>query len=168
MRLLHWMLVLAVAAAWITGSRIGPLHEYLGYSAAAVAFARLAWGFVGSYYARFSQFVRSPKPTWQYLREVAAGHAPRYLGHNPLGGWMVVALLSCVGALALTGWLYTTDMFWGYGWLASLHAWLGWLLLIMIAFHVAGVVFTSVQHRENLIVAMFSGKKARPGADDIS
>ncbi|TCS36073.1 cytochrome b [Paucimonas lemoignei] len=168
MRLLHWTLVITVAAAWITSDRISPLHEYLGYGAGAAALTRFIWGFAGSAYARFSQFVRSPGPTWRYLREVAAGKAPRYLGHNPLGGWMVVALLSCVGALVFTGWLYTTDMFWGYGWLASLHGWLGWLLLILIAFHVAGVVFTSFQHRENLVAAMFSGKKMPPEADDIS
>lgn len=168
MRLLHWMLVLMVAASWLTSSSTGPLHEYFGYGAGIVAFARFTWGFLGSTYARFAQFVHSPKPTWQYLREVAAGNAPRYLGHNPLGGWMVVALLSCIAALVFTGWLYTTDMFWGYGWLASLHAWLGWLLLIMIAFHVTGVIFTSFQHRENLISAMFNGKKAPPRGDDVA
>lgn len=167
-RLLHWVLVAAVAAAWWTGGSAGPVHEYLGYAAAAIVAARVAWGFVGSRHARFAQFVHGPRETAGYGRAVLAGRAPRYLGHNPLGGWMVLALLACVAALGLTGWLYTTDWLWGYAWLEQLHAALGWLLVGLAALHVAGVAFTSWQHRENLVAAMFSGRKAPPGADDVA
>ena len=75
---------------------------------------------------------------------------------------MVLALLACTAALGLTGWLYTTDLFWGYGWLADLHNGLGWTLVALVALHVAGVAFTSWQHRENLVAAMFTGRKAPP------
>ncbi len=166
-RLLHWMLVLTVAAAWITSSRIGLAHAYLGYATCAIVAARLLWGCIGNRYARFTQFVRPAAATWQYLCGLAFDYAPRHLGHNPLGGWMVVALLSCVAALGLTGWLYTTDLLWGYGWLASLHAALGCLLLGLITLHVAGVLFTSCKHRENLVAAMFSGDKAGAKPDDV-
>ena len=165
-RLLHGSLVACVLGAWLTRHRLGELHQYFGYGALAAASLRLVWGFVGgSRYARFTQFVRRALPTLAYARAVLAGHAPRYLGHNPLGGWMVVALLACVGALGFTGWLYTTDMFWGYGWLAMLHEGLAWTLLAMVALHVGGVVFTSWQHRENLVEAMVTGDKpqAQPG-----
>ena len=167
MRLLHWTLVVTVAGAWFTSSRIGPLHEYLGYATCAIVFVRLVWGFVGNRYARFAQFIRPIKPTLKYLHDVLDGQARRYIGHNPLGAWMVVALLSCVAALGLTGWLYTTDLFWGYGWLARLHAGLGWSLLILIGLHIAGVLFSSWAHRENLAAAMVSGDKAEAKQGDV-
>ncbi|MBS0516937.1 MAG: cytochrome b/b6 domain-containing protein [Proteobacteria bacterium] len=166
-RLLHWLLVLAVASAWFTRERLGPLHEWLGYAALVIAALRIAWGFAGDRYARFAQFVRAPRATLRYLREVVAGRAPRHLGHNPLGAWMIVALLSCVAALGLTGWLSTTDWLWGYAWLAELHAGLGWTLLALVCLHVAGVFFSNWQHRENLIAAMLSGNKAAPRDGDV-
>lgn len=166
-RLLHWSLVASVAAAWITRHRLGPLHENLGYAALAIACARVAWGFAGRHHARFAQFVRGPAATWAYARAVGAGRAPRHLGHNPLGGWMVVALLGCIGLLGFTGWLYTTDLFWGYGWLANLHEGLGWTLLGLVALHVGGVLFTGYKHRENLVRAMVTGRKAPPTGDDV-
>lgn len=167
MRLLHWMLAGAVAAAWLTSSRFGPAHEYFGYATVGIVLARLAWGFSGNRYARFVQFVRAPAPTLQYLRAVAEGRAARHLGHNPLGGWMVIALLGCVALLGVTGWSATTDLLWGYAWPVRLHETLAWLLLALVALHVAGVVFTSWQHRENLVAAMITGNKAAPGAGDV-
>ena len=166
MRCLHWLLAGSIAAAWLTGSRIGPAHEYIGYAALAIVLARLAWGAAGNRYARFAQFVRPPAPTLRYLRAVLAGRAARHLGHNPLGGWMVVALLTCVGLLALSGWIATTDLLWGYAWPVRLHAALAWLLVALIALHLAGVLLTSWQHRENLVAAMITGDKAAPGAGD--
>ncbi|WLI89942.1 cytochrome b/b6 domain-containing protein [Massilia sp. R2A-15] len=158
-RVLHWMLVLSIAGAWFTSGEIGALHEYVGYAAAAIVAARLAWGFVGNAYARFSQFVRPAAPTIGYLRGVLRGAAPRYLGHNPLGGWMVVALLACVGLVALSGSAATTDLLWGYAWPVRVHKALAWTLVGLIALHVGGVVFTSWQHRENLVAAMITGDK---------
>lgn len=167
-RLMHWALVASVAAAWFTSSQIGPAHEVLGYIACALMAARVAWGFGGGRYARFAQFVRTPSATARYLRSVLAARAPRYIGHNPLGGWMVLALLGCIALLGFTGWLYTTDMFWGYGWLAHLHEALGWTLLALIACHVGGVALTSWQHRENLVRAMVTGDKPAPQGDDVA
>lgn len=158
-RLLHWLLVVSIAGAWYTSGRIGAVHEYVGYAAAAIVAARLAWGFLGNAYARFSQFVRPAAPTLGYLRGVLKGAAPRYLGHNPLGGWMVIALLACVALVALTGWAATTDLLWGYAWPVLLHTVFAWTLVGLIALHVAGVVFTSWQHRENLVAAMITGDK---------
>jgi cytochrome b len=147
-RLLHWLLVAAVAAAWLTTVRMLRWHEPVGYLAAAVVLARVLWGFAGTPHARFAGFVRGPAATGAYAALVLDGREPRYLGHNPLGGWMVLALLTGVAALGITGWLYSaTDMFWGEAWLERLHAWLGWSLLGLVALHVAGVAFTSRRHR---------------------
>ena len=167
-RLMHWTLVLAVAASWITTLAFGKLHQPAGYLALAVVLLRCAWGFAGGRYARFAQFVRGPGATFAYLRLVLRGRAPRHLGHNPLGGWMIVALLACVGGLGLSGWLYTTDAFWGDETVDIVHQTLAWAVLVLATLHVAGVVFTGRHARENLVLAMFDGRKAAPGPDDVA
>jgi cytochrome b len=83
----------------------------------------------------------------------------RYIGHNPLGGWMVVALMFMVAAAGITGWLSVTDRFWGVDWVQELHEFFANTLLVLAGFHVAGVVYTSVHHRENLVRAMLTGRK---------
>ena len=158
-----------VAAAWLTSLAVQRWHEPIGYAALGIVAARIAWGFLGGRHARFASFVRGPAATAAYAGCVLARREPRYLGHNPLGGWMVLALLACVGALGVTGWLYAaTDMFWGEAWLERLHAMLAWLLLAFIAVHVAGVLFTSLRHRENLVRAMVDGAKPAPQPGDIT
>jgi len=167
-RSLHWALVASVAAAWLTTLAWLGWHEATGYAAAAVVALRLAWGFAGGRYARFAQFVRGPAATASYAASVLARREPRHIGHNPLGAWMVLALLACVAALGLTGWLYTRfDMFWGEPWLDQLHAFLGWLLLGLIALHLAGVAYASLRHRENLARAMVDGDKPAPQPGDV-
>ncbi|MGE0312817.1 MAG: cytochrome b/b6 domain-containing protein [Lautropia sp.] len=161
-RVLHAMLIGCVPAAWITGDVRGPWHERLGYAILAIVVARLAWGFVGNRHARFRDWLRGPACTSAYLRAVLARRAPRHLGHNPLGGWMIVALLGCLGALSLTGMLYETDLFWGLSWLVSLHVALGWLLLVLVLLHVLGVGLMSRYQRENLVAAMITGRKRAP------
>lgn len=156
---IHWALAVACCAAWVTTSAALRWHEPVGYAALALVGLRFVWGFVGSRHARFAQFVRGPRATFAYAARRARGAAPRYLGHNPLGAWMAVLLWACVALLGLTGWLYSTDTFWGEPWLDRTHAVLGWSLLALVALHVAGVVLTSWHHRENLVAAMFTGRK---------
>ena len=165
-RLLHGSLIALVAAAWFTRDLRGPWHEWLGYGVAAVVAVRIAWGFLGGRHARFADFLRGPAATSTYARAVLAGRAPRYLGHNPLGGWMVLALLGTLAALCLSGWLFTTDWLWGYAWLANTHAALAYLLLGLVALHVAGVLVTSRHQRENLVRAMVDGRKRAPAPVD--
>ncbi|MEO7496537.1 MAG: cytochrome b/b6 domain-containing protein [Massilia sp.] len=166
-RIMHWLLVGAIAAAWITSDQTGSTHENFGYAAGAIVALRLAWGFAGNRYARFAQFVRPPAVTLRYLDAVVKARAARHIGHNPLGGWMVLALLGCVALLTLTGWSLTTDLLWGYAWPVLGHVAIAWLLVALIAMHVGGVLFTSWQHRENLVAAMVTGKKKPPEAGDV-
>jgi len=169
-RVLHWTLVLTVATAWLTRHSAGRWHEWLGYATLAIVAARTAWGFAGSGHARFADFVRPASVTVAYARDVFLGREARFIGHNPLGGWMVVALLSMVVLVGLTGWLYTTDRFWGVEWVEELHETLSDTLFVFVALHILGVVFTSARHRENLPASMLHGRKRdedmgeRPGS----
>ena len=158
-RILHWTLVVSVATAWLTRHSPGRWHEWLGYAALAVVAARTLWGSRGSGYARFADFVRPVSVTAAYSRDVLAGREARFIGHNPLGGWMVLALLAMVSLVGFTGWLYTTDRFWGVDWVEELHETLSNILFAFVALHILGVVFTSVKHRDNLVAAMLHGRK---------
>ena len=162
-RVLHWTLVASVglsALSLLDALGMPGWHRPAGYVALGVALLRSVWGLIGRGHARFAQFVRSPSVTLNYLRLLLRRREPRLLGHNPLGAWMILALMACVSALACTGWLYTTDMFWGSEAVEDLHRAMAWMLLALVSLHVAGVIFTSIRHRENLIKAMIDGRKA--------
>jgi cytochrome b len=166
-RIGHWTLVASIAAAWFTREGNHELHEAIGYVALAVIAVRLVWGFIGPRYARFSQFVRGPAATLRYAGLTLRGREPRHVGHNPLGGWMIVALLLMVALTALSGVLYTTDRFWGVEWVEDVHEGLANTLLVLVAFHVAGVIVESLRQREDLVGAMFHGRKRGPRRDDV-
>jgi cytochrome b len=161
-RILHWALAIGIATAWLTRHGGGKWHEWAGYVTLAILALRLAWGRVGPRYARFGQFVRVPSATLAYARRMLAGDEPRHVGHNPLGGWMIVALLLVASLAGLSGWLYVTDAFWGVEWVEDTHEALAILLLALVALHVAGVAFASWRHRENLVAAMIHGRKRPP------
>lgn len=166
-RLIHWAQVIVIIAAWITSGMVGNVHEYVGYSAGVLVFMRLLWGGIGNRYARFKQFLKPAPATLQYLQLVIHSKAPRYIGHNPLGGWMMLVLLCCVVLLVLTGWAMGTDLLWGYAWPVRVHVAIAWTMVGLIALHVLGAVYTGWQHRENLVKAMLTGKKAAPEPGDI-
>jgi cytochrome b len=163
LRLAHWTLVATVLGGWLSGFGLWGLlgwHEPMGWAALAVVGLRLVGGFLGRGHARWSGFVRGPRHTLHHLRLWRQGQAPRHLGHNPLGGWMIVALLGCVAALGLTGFMLDTDWFWGDAGLAHLHGALAWALMALVAGHLAGVAVMSWQHHENLVLAMLTGFKS--------
>lgn len=167
-RLFHWSLVLSFAIAWLSAESWKDLHEWAGYSAALLISIRLLWGFIGSPYARFRQFVQKPARVISFGRAMLLREEPRYIGHNPAGGYMILGLISTLSMTALTGWMYTTDAFWGETWVENTHEATATLTLLMVITHVAGVLYTSHQHKENLVRAMIDGKKRKAGPDDIS
>ena len=167
-RAFHWSLVASFAVAWISGDDWKSLHIWAGYAAAALSVMRLVWGLAGTRYARFSQFVRSPLVVASYLRDVATGREARYLGHNPAGGAMIVALLATLAGLCISGWLLTTDAFWGSEVMEDAHETLANLALILVGLHVAGVVLASIRHHENLIRSMVTGEKRAPDPGDVA
>ena len=168
----HWSLAGCVLAAWLTAElklqSAEALHEWLGYAALAVIALRVAWGWIGPRYARFGQFVAAPSRVLAYAKAVLRGVEPRYLGHNPLGGWMIVALLATAALASLTGWLSVTDRFWGVERVQEVHELLGDALIALAALHVTGVVYTSWRQRENLAAAMLSGVKRPPEPGDVA
>ena len=89
------------------------VHVAAGYAIAGLIVLRIAWGVLGPRHARFSTFVRTPHEVYAYLRDAALFKAPRYLGHNPAGGAMILALLSMLIGTCFTGYMMTTDAYWG-------------------------------------------------------
>jgi cytochrome b len=168
LRLLHWSLVGTFADSWLTRHSPGTLHEWLGYAVLAIVVIRIAWGFLGTPYARFAQFIRSPAATLRYASSLAAGRQPRYLGHNPLGAWMIVALVVTTLGICVSGWLYTTDRYWGVEWVEIVHRWLTNFGLALVALHLTGVVVTSLHDRENLVASMVHGRKRTAEPGDVS
>ncbi len=158
-RIFHWALVASFVVAWLSADDWERMHEAAGYVAGGLIAIRLFWGLVGTRYARFSKFVRSPAVVLGYLKDMLRGREDRFVGHNPAGGAMIVMLILCMAGLCVTGWLYTTDAFWGVEWVEETHELLAHGLLLLIALHIAGVVFASVRHHENLVRAMITGRK---------
>lgn len=171
-RLFHWLLLLTFIVAYASGEEWLALHVATGYAIGGLLVFRVVWGIVGPGHARFSDFVRSPSAIQAYLQDLVRLRAPRYLGHNPAGGAMVVALLVSLAVTTLSGLalygsaelagplqgLVSHAPFWADV-LKSLHEAAANLTVLLIVLHVAGVLVSSVLHRENLIHAMISGRK---------
>lgn len=190
-RIGHWLLVALFAIAYLTGEVESDLHAYSGYAVGGIVALRLLWGFVGTRYARFSDFLRGPRATLAYLRSFLSGRPPHYLGHNPAGGWMIVILLAMLVLTAWTG--LETYGAQGHGPLAQgvtvaspaqandadrsrpgkrrrsarerfwkeLHEGCANAMLVLIMLHIAGAIGASVVHRENLVRAMITGYKRK-------
>jgi cytochrome b len=163
-RVFHWSLVVAFATAWLTAEESRSVHEAAGYVVAGLVAFRILWGFVGPRRARFADFVRSPAAVVGFLRDTARFRAPRHLGHNPAGGAMVVALLLALAVITGSGYMMTTDAFWGVHWVRDVHEIAVNLTVVLLVLHVLGVVLASFEHRENLAAAMVTGRKRAPEA----
>jgi cytochrome b len=180
----HWLLVIAFAVAYFSEGEPRPVHTVAGYVVAAYVLARVLWGFVGSPHARFAGFVTSPADALRYLKALVQRRAPRYLGHSPAGGLMVLMLLASLAATTAAGlMLYAVHD--GAGPLAGmvaeqppavgtprgerespraefweeLHEVLANLTLALVILHLGGVALASWAHRENLPRAMVTGDK---------
>lgn len=158
-RIGHWLLAGAFLLAWLTGDsetwRL--VHVWAGGTLVGVVLFRLLWGLVGTRYARFASFVRGPGAVKAYLLGLFTQPRAEQPGHNPAGGWAIVALLSLGLLSGASGWLIYQDI--GGEWLEELHETLASTMLAMVIVHVIGVLTGSLAHGENLVRAMFTGKK---------
>lgn len=163
-RVFHWLMVLAFAAAWLTAEQDDwrLVHVTLGYTMAGLVAFRLAWGLVGTRYARFADFVRGPGSVLGYFRALAHRKPQHFTGHNPAGALAILAMLALTILVALSGWAtlygYAADT------MEEVHEALATLMLAVVGLHVAAVLLSSWLHRENLIGAMLSGRK--PGTPE--
>lgn len=158
-RLFHWSLVLLFAIAYLTGDEVQRVHIVAGYAIAGLLVLRIVWGFIGPRHARFDDFVHSPGAVFAYLRDVLFLRARRYIGHNPAGGLMIVALLVMLAATCISGYMLTTDAYWGSKAMEEIHGALANATVVLIVLHILGVLVSSFEHRENLVKAMISGRK---------
>lgn len=173
-RVFHWTLLAAVSTL-VASAHFGQqeMHMALGLATLGLLAARLAWGFVGSPHARFASFAVSPFEALRYLGEIARGRPRHYVGHNPAGAWMVFILLGLLFALALTGLVLQATLEFEGPFVDALrglsdpvvrevaiaHRLAIDVLYVAVPLHLAGVALASVQHRENLVLAMITGRK---------
>ena len=176
-RLFHWLLVFAIVLAYVSAKyHVGKLHALTGYGLCVLLLLRVFWGLVGSRYARFKSFMFSPVETMAYLSGMLNGKPRHYLGHNPAGALMVIALLLLLALIVSTG-LMTLALIDFSGPLLAVtrhfddqssyvfrhvHEFLVNTGLVLVLLHLLGVLFGSIQHRENLVRAMITGKKTLP------
>jgi cytochrome b len=120
---------------------------------------RVVWGFAGPEHARFSDFVVGPRKLGAYLGLLSRGREPRYIGHNPAGGVMILVLLALLAALCISGIMLDTPRFRDDSGFKAVHDLLTDATTVCICLHVAGVAYASWRHRENLVAAMVSGRK---------
>lgn len=172
-RLFHWLLVVSITAQYLTAEVLDDAmqwHFYFGYFTLGLIVFRIIWGFIGSDYAKFSQFVSGPKAVLRYASSLFNRNSQAHAGHNPLGGWVVIVMLLLVLAQAVSGLFMTDDIFFDGPWRAAVedntlkvmsfihHTGFN-VLLAVIALHVAAIVFYAIYKKQRLAPAMVHGKK---------
>ena len=176
-RIFHWSLVVLFATAYVTnalGTNYFKYHLWSGYAIIVLVSFRIVWGVIGTYHARFINFVRNPITTIKYAISVFKKTDKHYAGHNPLGAIMVVVLLAAILTQAITG-LFTNDEIFNlgplYGYisddlslsLTSLHRKLFYWILGAVVLHIIAVLVHVFFKRDNIIKSMFTGEKAKKG-----
>ncbi len=172
-RLFHWLLVVLVATG-ITTAKIGGnwmnIHMQAGYIVLTLIIFRILWGVVGGHHARFSAFVHGPTTVWRYANNLFQKDALRYLGHNPLGAWSVIAMLAVLLLQASTG-LFASDDIITEGplyplvsnetssLLTRVHNINAVIIGVLVVVHLSAVMFHLLIKGENLIKPMFTGHK---------
>jgi len=172
-RIFHWALVLLVITSFTTAALGGNAMRYHVWSGEAILVLllfRLAWGLVGSRTARFAEFVRGPAAAWRYARSQMGPAPQHYLGHNPLGGWSIVAMLLALMLQAVTG-LFANDEIATQGplypWvsdatsglLTGLHLFNQGVIIALVGLHLLAVIFYLLVKGDNLITPMITGRK---------
>lgn len=180
-RLFHWLLVVLIVVSFTTaqiGGNAMQIHELSGFTILTLVLFRLLWGVFGSTHARFADFVRRPGQAIDYAKSLARGRPAFYAGHNPLGGWMIVAILLTLLVQAGTGLFANDDIMTEgplYDWvskrtsdlLSQVHEINFFVLLVLIALHIAAALYYLFGKRENLILPLFTGRKPVPEAQDV-
>ena len=172
-RLFHWLLVICVIFSFVTGNIGGnamQYHEWSGFMILTLLLFRLVWGFVGGLESRFMMFIRGPSAVVRYATTLLRSDSTHYLGHNPLGGWSIIAMLFALLAQAGTG-LFANDDIVTEGplfdwvskatsdWLTRIHKLNQEVIIALVSIHVLAVLFYFFFKRENLVKPMITGVK---------
>jgi len=160
-RVFHWSVV-AIVFLNFTLFEEGTTHEYLGYILLVFLLFRLIWGFIGTKYARFANFLPSIAKVKIHLADLKNTGESKHMGHNPIGAVMVFNLYITLILVSFTGWLGVTDQFWGTEWVEEVHEFFANYLLLSVFLHIGGVLFESIRTGVNLISAMINGIKKIP------
>ena len=174
-RLFHWSLLLLIIACWWTSTENGDMdwHKRCGYAVLALLLFRLVWGVLGSTTARFAHFVTAPRTVLTYLAAMRKHEPVPHIGHNPAGGWMVLALLGMVLFISGSG-LFANDDMMSEGPLAhhvserfsdlatALHENGFYFLLALVGLHLTAIAFYLLVKKENLVLPMLTGIKHLP------
>jgi cytochrome b len=162
-RVFHWLLVLSFSGAYLTAEseRYRDIHVVLGYTMLALLAFRLMWGFFGTRYAQFRSFLFKPGEIIAYVLSLLKRKPAHYVGHNPAGSVAIWLLLALGISSGVTGIMAFQDI--GGDMVEELHEFASNAMLAVVLIHIAGVVVSSVMHRENLVRSMITGfKSARP------
>ena len=180
LRIFHWSLVFFFFLAFITEDDWQSVHIQAGYAVALLIAFRLFWGLVGTRYARFMTFIKSPSTVISHLKAMLKFNPPHYLGHNPVAAVMIVALLLSLLMTTFSGMVIiasegsgplvnTLFAHWNGEWMEEIHEFFANFTMLLVMTHLAGVVFSSFLEGENLARAMVTGrKKARPHWQDVT
>ena len=179
-RAFHWLLVTAIAFQYISAELIDDaiqLHFYGGYITLGLIIFRVLWGIWGGFHARFSSFLTSPKTTYQYAKSLAFNDSVAHTGHNPLGAYSVIAILSIVATQAISG-LFITDDIFSEGpyysavtpFIQDIASWVHHNLFnaiwVFLAFHLGAILFYKIVKKQALVKAMITGKKEVVGTEN--
>ena len=166
-RIFHWLLAVSFTGAFLTAEseRWRDVHVGLGYTVIGLLAFRLLWAFVGSRYARLRSFAFGPRAVLAYVRSLLLFRPARYVGHNPAGSWAIYGLVTLGLVTGASGYAYYNEI--GGEWLESIHEGAANAMLALVFVHVAGVIVSSLMHRENLVKAMVNGYKAGRPEDGI-
>lgn len=178
-RIVHWLIVAALAALWWTGEHDQlDWHERIGCVVVGLVLFRLLWGFMGGSTARFRTFVKGPREVAAYAGRLIRGESGPSFGHNPMGGWSVLALLALVAVETGLG-LFAVDVdglspgplsrfvdFDAGRAAAHWHHLAFNALLALVVLHLAAVAFYALVKRENLVGPMVTGRRKASGLAD--
>ena len=158
-RVFHWLLVMCFIGAWLSSEseRWAMIHYAFGYTACLLTLIRLVWGVIGTRYARFSQFLKSPKAVIRHFMAMLRGHPHHDVGHNPAGGLVMFALMLLIQLIGLTGYLSVKEFLGNF--VSEAHEAVASLVLGLVIIHIIAAIGMSVIERQNLVRSMVNGKK---------
>ena len=158
-RVFHWLLVICFAGAWLSSEseRLAMIHYAFGYTACLLVLIRLVWGVIGTRYARFNQFLKSPKAVLGHFMSMLRGHPHHDVGHNPAGGLVMFALMLLILLIGLTGYLSVKEFLGSF--VSEAHEAISSLVLGLVIVHIIAAIGMSVIERQNLVRSMVTGKK---------